>query len=873
MIRHRFTHLVLVFSVAGAAHANDKILSNERYLEPPREVMEAVLAPWHQNVSVGNLSPDRQRFIIQEREGLPPLALFARPHHKLAGVQVDPAANRHRRFTTRSAGGFRVYDLTTKRETSIEVPRRAGVSDPSWSPDGSRIAFFAHYDNGSYIYLADARTGKTRRLTARPVLATLSTSYDWADDGKKIVAVFIPDSRPKAPVAHEVPETPLVRVSDSRAKRLRTHQSLLTTPHDQELLEYYGTGQLAVVDAGNGRMTAVGKPAMITSFSSAPDGQFFRVTFMEKPFSYLVPMSNFPSREQIWDMKGDSRAQLARRALRLGFVGDPSDSERAFEEGNGWWELAPADEEVVEQRGGQQSGAQQPAAGRRALSWRPDGAGLSYLQLEPQQRRQEGEPEQKRKDRVMLWRAPFGEKDHEVVYETEDAIQSVRYSEDCRTLFLSHSAGDRSRVVAVNLDKPGEVKNVFESRGADFYNNPGDLMMKPGPKAGSVVRMSSDGKHVYLSGTRYHKDPLVDAPQPFIDRVEIGTDKKDRIFESNALVFETASLLDDDATTLLVTRQSKDMIPNTYLVERSPRRETKITNNQDYLPDITQARRELVTVTRPDGVSFRVRVTLPQNWSEGQKPPAMFWFYPREYVDQAAYDRTLRTFNKNSFQTVGTRSMQILTRLGYAVVEPDCPIIGPAERKNDGYIPQLRNNLFAVIDELDRRGFIDRTRLALGGHSYGAFGTANAMIHTPFFKAGIAGAGNYNRLLTPHGFQSEGRTLWESREVYLSMSPLLYVEQLTGALLMYHGMEDQNMGTWPINSERMYQALEGLGKPTALYMYPFEDHGQAARETILDMWARWVPWLDQWVKNPQAPKAVEPPARDDQDDPPLALAG
>src|SRR5690606_18576260 len=186
---------------------------------------------------------------------------------------------------------------------------------------------------------------------------------------------------------------------------------------------------------------------------------------------------------------------------------------------------------------------------------------------------------------------------------------------------------------------------------------------------------------------------------------------------------------------------------------------------------------------------------------------------------------------------------------GYAVVLPDAPIIGPQGRMNDRYIPDLRNNLAAVIDELDRQGLIDRTRLGLGGHSYGAFSTVNAMVHTPFFKAGIAGNGNYNRLLTPIAVQTERDEVREARETDLALSPLLFAEQLNGALLMYHGMDDQNVGTHLINSIRLFHALNGLGKTAALYLYPYEDHGPATRETLLDLWARWVAWLDRYVKN------------------------
>jgi len=254
-------------------------------------------------------------------------------------------------------------------------------------------------------------------------------------------------------------------------------------------------------------------------------------------------------------------------------------------------------------------------------------------------------------------------------------------------------------------------------------------------------------------------------------------------------------------------------------------------------------------VSRPDGFSFKVDVTLPTDYRDGARLPAMFWFYPREYSEQEGYDRTLRTYDRNRFPAPSTRSMEFLTLLGYAVVQPDAPITGAEGRMNDNYVHDLRNNLAAVIDHLDREGVIDRDRLGIGGHSYGAFSTVNAMVHTPFFKAGIAGDGNYNRTLTPLGFQTERRDFWQARETYLAMSPFLYANNLTGALLMYHGIDDQNVGTSPINSERLFHALNGLGKKASLYMYPYEDHGPATLETNLDLWARWIEWLDVHVKN------------------------
>jgi dipeptidyl aminopeptidase/acylaminoacyl peptidase len=844
----QFGRLSLALIVCSAAFAQDKPgktdpLAVQQYIKPPQEIVDAVLAPWYLNVSVGNLSPDRKRYIVVETNGMPPLALLGKPYANLGGLQVDLKANRARHFTTSTAYGLKIRDLADSKEVEIQVPAGVTVSDPRWAPDGSKVAFFGHGDGATRIYVADASTGKVRRLTRRPCLATLCTGFEWTKAGTEIAVVLIPRPRQAEPVKPSVAVNPRVRVSDNKAVHVWTYPSLLDGPYDDALLEYYATGQLATVDVASGKVQEIGKPAMIESVGPAPSGDYFRVTTMTKPFSYIVPMDQFGRRTTIWDVKGTEKAEIESRPLRLGEEpGKPPDKETP----------------------------------KRDVSWRPDGAGLSFIQSAPepkrgatskpgeeasddatdaeQGRRQGGRPgpggePPSRPDRVMLWQPPFGQDDVKTVYEAKSAIQGLAYSPDCKTLFLTQSVGGKTRISAVSVEPNAKPVVLAEYDPEDLYAGPGELVTKPGPKAGSVVRISADGKSAYFSGTTYFKKPEDEAPRPFIDRVNLADGKKTRLFESKADLFETPTMLDDEAATLLVTRQSDKVFPNTFLVDRTSGQEMQLTQNKDYLPDISQARRDTVKVTRADGFTFEVRVWTPQYAVTGRGLPAFFWFYPGEVENQAAYDKGKRTFNKNLYPRVGASSVQLFLREGYVVVEPDCPIVGPPGKQNDEYVSQLLDNLSATIDELDRRMMIDRRRLAIGGHSYGAFSTANALVHTPFFKAGIAGDGNYNRSLTPFGFQAEGRELWDDRELYETMSPLFYVEHITGALLMYHGMDDQNVGTDPTNSVRMFQALESLGKPAAMYMYPYEDHGQIALETRLDIWARWVAWLDKWVKN------------------------
>jgi dipeptidyl aminopeptidase/acylaminoacyl peptidase len=471
-------------------------------------------------------------------------------------------------------------------------------------------------------------------------------------------------------------------------------------------------------------------------------------------------------------------------------------------------------------------------------------------------------------DRVIRWVPPFDSTSTEVLYETSTRMASVRFSEDMSVLFGSERTGQTTLTYAVFLDDPGEKYTITRWNSDDFYENPGNLVSaglslgggggfggggRGGGGSTDPVRVSADGEHVFLNGVTYNENPEEVAPRTFIDRVNVRTGEKTRIYEGdNDGVYEAPLIaLDLEGGRLIVNRESPTQIDQNFI--RDANGLTQITDNVDYTPDLTRAPKHRFRVTRPDGFSFPVTVTLPESFRPGNPLPAMFWFYPREYTDQESYDEGLRNYNKNQFTGYSTRSMAFLARLGYVVVEPESPIIGDEGVMNNNYVHDLRNNLSAVIDTIVDRGWVDRGRIGIGGHSYGAFSTANAMVNTPFFKAGIAGDGNYNRTLTPLTFQSERRVLWDAPQVYLGMSPFLYANNLTGALLMYHGLKDQNVGTFTIHSPRMFEALNALDKDVAMYLYPEEDHGPATEQTLLDLWARWAAWLDKWVKNPPPP--------------------
>lgn len=861
----------------------DEILSNEGYVTPPPELAEAVMAPRWQNVNLSNISPDKKWFLNQIGDGPVVMKTFSKPFDELGGVFIDFKANRARSLTISNNVGIQIVSAADGSKRLIQLPAGARVTNATWSPDSKNIAFYVHGEDATHIWIADVATLKSRQLTKTPVLATLNTSFDFTDDGAQIAAVLIPDGRTPRPVKPAAPTGPEVKVGDAEKERLRTFPSLMTLPSEFELLEWHATGQIALINVQTGAVTKIGQPTMVRSIDVSPDGKYLRVTRMTKPFSYIVPVSNFGSIEEVWDTTGKALAEITKRPLNLGAA--PDDTTPAPPQAPG---------------GGRGAGAEQQ--GKRELAWRSDGQGFTYLEQEPappgstqagtrgaagggargaggtgvgqrggaaQGAAAQGPP---RKDRVMQWLPPFDDKSTKMVFENNTRMSSHRFSPDMQILFFRETSGQNNTDYAVYLSDPAQRYILTHFRTDD--PNPGNIVGVRGGGGGGArgggggggargggggvgpVLLSADHNNVFYQGTVNDKDPEKVGPKTFIDKVAIKTGDKTRLYESdNNEVFETvASIVDIDANRLVVERQSPTQVPQNFLVDGANRKQ--LTENKDLFPDLTNAVKRRIQIERADGIRFKIRVMLPQSWKEGTRLPAIFWLYPSEFDTQDAIDRPDRTFNKNAFQVFNNRSMEFFVRLGYAVVldtPGNIPIVGPAGQQNNNYVNDLRNDLAAMIDELDRQGIADRTRLAIGGHSYGAFTTVNAMVNTPFFKAGIAGDGAYNRTLTPMGFQNERRDLWEAPNVYLAMSPFLYANNLTGALLMYHGLHDQNVGTDPENSVRLFHALNGLGKTVAMYRYPLEDHGPACKETLLDLWARWAAWLDKYVKNP-APK-------------------
>lgn len=839
-----------------------QILRTESFVKPPANIERMIMAP-RVDISFTTPSPDARWFLRTTGADRGDIKAYGAPHIWLGGLQIDTRANRARSVTTSTRTGLVLVDPRTGTERTFPAPAGTTLSSPVWSPRGTHVAYMVNYPTASYAYVLDVASGRSTRLSERPLLATMVTDLDFTSDGRNVVAVLVPANRGPLPVFGDngVADGPDVRLTESRAVPQPVHFSLLANPYEKQLLKYHTTGQVALLDVRTRAVKAVGTPTMVRNVDAAHDGTYLRVTRMTEPFSYLVPVSSFGGTQELWDATGKVVATLQRTPLREGGR-DGGDAPPA---------MAAASD-----------------TGKRNMQWNPIGSGLLYVQNVPAPAasatppangaaRNEGgpgargtnAPMQVRAPRgqVVVWKAPYGPNDTTVLYRGGPQLGTVLFSLDSSTMFVS----DSGAVIAVRVKNPTERYNLgrnislpatITGFGGGFGGGRGNGDSTAGTlvsrKVGNAtyVLLAKDGKQVALTGTRapganWHKQ----APRPWLDRMDITSKARTRLMDSPADLYEEfVAALDTDVQQFIVTRESRTTITDAWLRTAGGTDAKQLTKNVDVGPEVSGAQFRRFQVTRPrDGTKYWVEVTLPRDWKPGQRLPGIIWFYPREYSTLAQYEQSRQSVNINAFPTVPSArpasSMQLWVSQGYAYIQPDIPIYGDAGRMNDNYTRDLEENLDAVLDAVVDSGFVDRDKMGIGGHSYGAFSTVNAMTLMPNFKAGIAGDGMYNRTLTPFGFQSERRNFFQAKETYMDMSPFLRADKLAGALLLYHAWEDQNQGTAPLSSTRLYAALQGLGKPASLYMYPYEDHSVATYASDLDLWARWVAWMDVHVKN------------------------
>jgi dipeptidyl aminopeptidase/acylaminoacyl peptidase len=779
-------------------------LAQEPYRQPPAPIAQILDAEPTPSVSVG---PNNDWLLMLGREGLPPISEVAAPELRLAGLRINP----------RTSGGsreFSVNGLTLKAidggaERKIQTPAGMRITTPMWSADGTRIAFVEATDDAQYLWVADVATGQARRVSHRRLNSVLGSPCDWISATPRLVCTFVPANRGGEPQRASTPAGPVVQQSIGRDAPNRTYQDLLENPTDERLFEHFATSQLALVSL-DGTVTNIGEPGMHSDVDPSPNGEYLWVATVHPPFSYVVTVRDFPTRLAVWDLNGRIVKELADLPLR-------DNVSTAFDA------VAP---------------------GPRSVNWRADApATLVWVEaLDGGDPRKAAET----RDRLLTLSAPFAGQPTPML----DAAARIRGMQWVRAdLALVTERWWRTRQTRtwmLNPQSPGTPELLFDLSYEDRYNDPGSFEMTTTKYGTRVVLTTPDGKSAYLTG----QGASAQGDMPFLDRIDFATKKKTRLWRSAPPKYEVAVSLLDPMAQRIVTRQESVLDPpNYYIRDLRRNRVAKLTNFTDPAPQFAGIEPQLITYARNDGVQLSATMYLPPGYDTTQGPlPFLFWAYPREFKTAAAAAQ-VQGSPYRFVRPSGSSHLFLLTQ-GYGILDgPTMPIVGEGDREpNDTYVEQLVASAQAAVDKVVEMKVADRDRIAIGGHSYGAFMTANLLAHSDLFQAGIARSGAYNRTLTPFGFQQEERPYWEAPEIYYRMSPFNYADKIKEPILLIHGEADNNSGTFPIQSERMYAALMGNGATVRYVVLPAESHGYRARESVGHTLWEMATWLDQHVK-------------------------
>jgi dipeptidyl aminopeptidase/acylaminoacyl peptidase len=778
------------------------------YQTPPKAIADLVNAAPTPLVS---FSRSGDFMLVLERSGNPSIEELAQPELRIGGIRINPATNGPSR-----TGSFENVILKNTRngqEQQVKgLPANARLGSFSLSRDEKYVALTNTSNTGISLWVVDLSTLEARKLTDEIVNAVYGTGITWTPDNQILFTAINPNrgGLPKAPLA---PKGPTVQETSGNAAPSRTYQDLLTNPYDEALLEYFMDSQLMLVNL-QGNKKPIGKPGMIKSMDLSPNGQYITVELIQKPFSYLVPASRFPYDVEIWDINGKHVKTLAQIPLD---------------------EVRP-------------TGFDATVTGPRSISWRADKpATLFWVEAQDG-----GDPRVKMDEREIIYTldAPFSAQPSKLA-GIGYRFRGIYWSDDNFALLNEGwFASRQQKVTRINPSKPSEKGTVIIERSSDdIYNDPGSPVFTTNSFGRSVLLRKGDDVFMTSEGGS------PEGSMPYLSAFNTKTKTEKILWRSQAPYYErVAKVLNADATEFVTIKESTDIQPNYWLVNTRKRiAPIQITQFAHPYESIKGIKKELVKYKRNDGLDLSAIVYTPEGYDPAKdgRLPVLMWAYPREYKSAAVAAQVRGS--KYTFTRLNWGSPIYWVTQGYAIMDQtEMPIVGEGdEEPNDTFVVQLVANAEAAIDYIVDAGIGDRNRIAVGGHSYGAFMTANLLSHSNLFAAGIARSGAYNRTLTPFGFQYEQRTYWEAPEVYNTMSPFMNAHKVKTPILLIHGEADNNSGTFPIQSERYYNALKGHGATTRLVFLPHESHGYAANESILHtLWEQHV-WLEKYVKNSQ----------------------
>jgi dipeptidyl aminopeptidase/acylaminoacyl peptidase len=792
--------LVLIFALPAFA----------QYKMPPKEIADVVdAAP----PPFTTLSPDAKWVLVQNVPPLLTIEDLSRPELKLAGIRFDPERHDQSRATyATSLALVRVADGQSRPVSGLPSPAR--IRYPLWSPDSARVAFTLSTASGAELWVVDAANASARRVTRLPMNQTMPRRpFEWMPDSRALVARTVPAGRPAPPDAPRTPSGPVVQESRGRKAGARTYEDMIKDESDAALFEYHMQSALMRIPL-DGEPQPLGSASMIVRDAPSPDGRFLLVESIHRPFSYTMPYERFPRRIEVRSASGELVKQIADLPLADRVATD--------------FDAVPV--------------------GPRDLEWRADKpATLAWVEAQD-----EGNPRKDApvRDRVVTLAAPFTGTPATLV-DLPMRYDGVAWGTDDVALVEARRWKDRrAQTWRVHPNGAAAPELIVDRSSEDRYGDPGNPETHRNASGHDVLRL--DGNAIYLFGA----GDSAEGSRPFIDRFDLTTKKATRLWRSAGAAYELPmELLDDAGTRAITRRESPAEPPNVFVRELASGALRQVTKISNPTPQMSAVKKELIRYKRADGVDLNATLYLPPGYDAAKDGPlpVLMWAYPAEFKSAAAASQ-ITTSPYRYIRASAAGSPIVFVMRGYAVLDnPTIPIVGEGTREpNDTYVDQLVAGAKAAVDELVRRGIGDRDRMAISGHSYGAFMTANLLAHSDLFRAGIARSGAYNRTLTPFSFQAEERTYWEAPETYTKMSPFTYADKIDEPLLLIHGIDDDNTGTFPIQSERLYAAMAGLGGTVRLVMLPKEAHGYRARESVMHVLYEMDAWLDKYVKN--APK-------------------
>ncbi len=773
------------------------------YQRPPEDiarVAEAPLAP------VVMLSHDKNWMVLLDRSDYPSIEELSRPELRLAGLRINPDNFGPSRVSYYL--GITLRRISDQKELAISnLPSVVLGSNISFSPDNRKIAFLQNDAEAIALWVIDIESQTASRITSRKVNNIFSGSYNWLPDSQHLVFAAVPEIDRTRPTKGRIPTGPVIEENLGRTSPSRTYQDLLKDSHDEAMFEFYGSSDLVLIKL-SGEEKIISRNEIHYTFSPSPDGTMVLKKSIHRPFSYLVPYYRFPQKVSVVNLDGRVVKDII--------------------------DLPMADNIPI--------GFNAVQAGPRSHHWRLDKPATLYW-LEAQDG---GDPKAKAeiRDKMFELPAPFDGVASELI-ALPLRYSGVLWANDNLVWIYESWRSDRKERV-YQLDPVTRSKKVVIDRSTeDSYNDPGDVITTPN-QYGRYVMLVTKDQEVFFKGTGASPE----GDFPFLDRMDLRTGRKTRLWRCEAPYYErVVNLIDVRKGTFLTSRESPSENPNYFLRKLGGKSLTRITDFPHPYPQINDLRKEMLRYKRSDGVDLTADLYLPPGYKKGDGPlPTLFWAYPREYKSKENAAQV--SGSQYTFTRISSNSPIFWALRGYAIMNnASIPIVGEGGAEpNDTYIEQLVSSAKAAIDYGVSLNVVDPERVAAGGHSYGAFMTANLLAHSDLFTAGIARSGAYNRTLTPFGFQAEQRTYWEAPETYFKMSPFSYANKVNEPILFIHGEADNNSGTFPMQTERFYNAIKGHGGTARFVLLPYESHGYRARESVLHTLWEMDRWLETYVK-------------------------